>query len=270
MYSTCTTNIEENERQLEYACDEIGYLFSPLVAPEGVEVEESLIPRFAGCMRIATSQDAQGFFVAALIKPHTATAPNAGAFTQALPLAVDPEEKALLDSMRNPFLPGAPNRAKGRRSGKNTQAQRTFKNTSWLEAERIGGHSLDGAFASSTLLPQGDLALYNDVVHFLPKAAATLLPPTMSWKGFPLGKVGADGAVKVAASLRALMPSLAQAKAQGLPIMEMEDPALLQALLSGQSVTVEKGNSVLGLYYLGLPLCTLTVKGSRAILPNRQ
>ncbi|MCQ2444496.1 MAG: RsmB/NOP family class I SAM-dependent RNA methyltransferase [Mailhella sp.] len=74
VYSTCTTDVEENERQVLFARDELGLVPEPLgdvpgfdlQAPQGCEGVWCLNPK-AG--------DTQGFFVARLRKPGTPSGP---------------------------------------------------------------------------------------------------------------------------------------------------------------------------------------------------
>jgi 16S rRNA (cytosine1407-C5)-methyltransferase len=47
--------------------------------------------------------------------------------------------------------------------------------------------------------------------------------------------------------------------------INMDEPAPIQALLTGQSLTVDTTEKELGLYFRGLPLGRLRVKGKRAL-----
>lgn len=75
VYSTCTTNDEENEAQVRFACDELGLAPEPLPAPPGFEL---VAPRL-GCEGVwrlePKAGDTQGFFVARLRKPDDAPQP---------------------------------------------------------------------------------------------------------------------------------------------------------------------------------------------------
>lgn len=72
VYSTCTTNDEENEAQVRFARDELGLMPDPLPPVPGFELEA---PRL-GCEGVwrlePKAGDTQGFFVARLRKPQTA------------------------------------------------------------------------------------------------------------------------------------------------------------------------------------------------------
>jgi len=78
MYSTCTTNPEENEAQVRYALDELGLVLAPLDPPEGVALEEPVDPACQGCLRVAKGGNGggQGFFLALLVNPGTYPAPD--------------------------------------------------------------------------------------------------------------------------------------------------------------------------------------------------
>lgn len=69
LYSTCTTNVEENERQAEYARDELGLVLVPLEPPAGVEVSPPQIPGLDGVLRVGGEGQGQGFFLACLTRP---------------------------------------------------------------------------------------------------------------------------------------------------------------------------------------------------------
>lgn len=136
--------------------------------------------------------------------------------------------------------------------------------------------ALAGAYVDPDLLPPGDIAVFSGVAHFLPLAARAALPGGFAWKGFPLGRVDGRGGVRVAAHLRGLMPSIASLSSS-LPgpvsgeerreALNLEDIAPLRDLLDGRGLPVRGGIRELGLYYKDLPLCRLSVRGGRAVLP---
>lgn len=66
LYSTCTTNVRENEEQVRFAVDHLGLVPEPLAEFAGFSFDPSL----PGCL-LVNGQDslAQGFFLAALGKP---------------------------------------------------------------------------------------------------------------------------------------------------------------------------------------------------------
>jgi 16S rRNA (cytosine1407-C5)-methyltransferase len=106
------------------------------------------------------------------------------------------------------------------------------------------------------------------VAHFLPAAGLALLPAGFAWKGFPLGRAEGENFVRVNPHLRALMPPIHAAEARGEPVLDLSEGAPLRALLSGQSLAADGKGPEIGLYYRGLPLCRLTVKGRRALFQS--
>ena len=69
VYSTCTTNVEENEAQVRYARDELGLKPVPVDPPAGMTYMDSLLPDVDGVLRIdEEASEAQGFFVAAFVR----------------------------------------------------------------------------------------------------------------------------------------------------------------------------------------------------------
>lgn len=67
LYSTCTTNPEENESQAEFAMEELGLELEPLKAFPGFQFRDS---RLAGTLPVdGPASEAQGFYLALLRKP---------------------------------------------------------------------------------------------------------------------------------------------------------------------------------------------------------
>ena len=74
VYSTCTTNVEENEEQARWAVEELGFAIEPLEPFPGFAWEEPR-PCGAGTLRVDGSRSgAQGFYIARLRKPGEAFA----------------------------------------------------------------------------------------------------------------------------------------------------------------------------------------------------
>lgn len=70
VYSTCTTNMEENEAQARFAVDRLGLALEPLPAFPGFVFAPPLLPGCEGCLRVnGEASAAQGFFIACLRKP---------------------------------------------------------------------------------------------------------------------------------------------------------------------------------------------------------
>lgn len=269
VYSTCTTNVAENEEQLAFACDSLGFHFVPLEPPAGFAFEDPALPSWHGVLRVATGADGQGFFVAALEKPAAAPLPAIDS-SLALP-ANQPDDEGIQGHL--PPQEPRPHRGGQNRDGYHkaqTGAYRKKKEkTAHPPAERVllPQNALAAPFVRTEALPPGDLGVFSDTVHFLPAASRQLLPPGFNWKGFPLGRFQAGG-VRVHPGLHVLMPSLDEAMALGLTVLNLEEPEPLMALFSGQSLTVDTTTPEVGLYFRGLPLCRLTVKGRRALLPQ--
>ncbi len=70
VYSTCTTNVQENEKQIRYACDALGLELAPLTPPPGFFMENPQLTDCTGCLRVDQRRsNAQGHFAAKLRKP---------------------------------------------------------------------------------------------------------------------------------------------------------------------------------------------------------
>ncbi|MEF2144119.1 MAG: RsmB/NOP family class I SAM-dependent RNA methyltransferase [Desulfovibrionaceae bacterium] len=92
VYSTCTTNVEEDEAQVLWAARELGLELLPLEPVPGFVFESPALPDAEGVLRVAEASDGQGFFVAALSKPgRAACQPFTGGGIEALgkPLRLD-------------------------------------------------------------------------------------------------------------------------------------------------------------------------------------
>jgi 16S rRNA (cytosine1407-C5)-methyltransferase len=238
VYSTCTTNVEENEAQARFAREELGLLPLPLDAPPGFSLRDPQLPGCEGVWRVEGGRDGQGFFVCLLMK-----APSGPAGDGSRPAGAFPE---------GPFPGGLPRREKRDRPGMRAQGA------------PVGDVSA-GPYTDMRLLPPGDLAVFNSVLHFLPKGGRALPERGFAWKGFPLGRLGPRA--RLNPHLRGLMPAAESVRRQGLPCLDLEDPAPILALLAGRSLGVTAASPEIGLYFRGLPLCRLTVKGARAMLP---
>ncbi|WP_027723392.1 RsmB/NOP family class I SAM-dependent RNA methyltransferase [Maridesulfovibrio zosterae] len=69
VYSTCTTNIQENEEQTRYATEELGFELLHLPRPEGFTIADPLLPDMDGVLRVDGSGGGQGFYLCGLRKP---------------------------------------------------------------------------------------------------------------------------------------------------------------------------------------------------------
>lgn len=69
LYSTCTTNVRENEEQAAWAVEELGLVARPLDSAPGFAFEPALLG-LAGVLRVdQAASGAQGFFLACLERP---------------------------------------------------------------------------------------------------------------------------------------------------------------------------------------------------------
>jgi len=112
-------------------------------------------------------------------------------------------------------------------------------------------------------LPAGRLEQDRGRVFFRPDKASQELGRTLAWKGLSLGKT-AGGGLLPDAGLRLLLPD-----EPGKDGLQVEETSVLRSLLSGQSLTADSHSKRLGLYWRGLPLGWLTVKGRRALWSGR-
>ncbi len=79
VYSTCTTNVQENEDQVRFAVEELGFELMPLPFFAGFVWEDaaSYGPYGAGTLRVdGERSQAQGFYIAKFRKPFSATPPQ--------------------------------------------------------------------------------------------------------------------------------------------------------------------------------------------------
>ncbi|MBI9110726.1 RsmB/NOP family class I SAM-dependent RNA methyltransferase [Maridesulfovibrio ferrireducens] len=72
VYSTCTTNVQENEEQTRFAVEELGFELVKLPHPAGFTIAEPLLPNMDGVLRVDGSGGGQGFYVCGLRKPGNA------------------------------------------------------------------------------------------------------------------------------------------------------------------------------------------------------
>ncbi|CCO23502.1 RsmB/NOP family class I SAM-dependent RNA methyltransferase [Maridesulfovibrio hydrothermalis] len=69
VYSTCTTNVQENEEQTRFAVEELGFELFTLDRPEGFTIADPLLPDMDGVLRVDGSGGGQGFYLCGLRKP---------------------------------------------------------------------------------------------------------------------------------------------------------------------------------------------------------
>ena len=229
LYSTCTTNPAENEEQAAWAAQTLGLSILPLAPFPGFSFHQ------------ATRADAEG----------TLRVDGQGSEAQGFYLALltKPGQSDTPDGSGPPH--GDIPQDKAKRSRREQPAP---------AAQAIEPLPHDPGLAWDNL-PPGGLMELRDKLYFLPARAQGLLPPVC--RGWLLGSRKA-GRVRPWARARLLVPPLG-----AIAALDVDDPAQLTALLSGQSVTVSEKSGLLGLYFNGLPLGFLTVKNGRALWSDR-
>ena len=220
LYSTCTTNIEENEHQVAWALENLDLELEPLSEPEGFVFGEPLVGGMDGVLRVAEDSDGQGFFLARF-------------------------------------------RKKG--SGCATVGERVQKRE--LPGIRLDLASMTGGrgLTLSKLSP-GEVYGFNGKAFFLHERAMEMIPGSIRWQGFPLGKVSGKGAgLKFIPGplARVLLPD-DPARAE-VDVLDVDDVTVLEQLLTGRSVRFAKGAGAVGLYYRGQPVGWLSRKGERLL-----
>ncbi|KAB1441333.1 RsmB/NOP family class I SAM-dependent RNA methyltransferase [Pseudodesulfovibrio senegalensis] len=270
VYSTCTTNVQENEEQVRWAMDNLGLVPESLERPQGFTFETPLLPGMDGVLRVADDSLGQGFFLARLRRPGALphdVLTGAGAHDCARPGA-----KNALGS-----LPGAP-----------------------LDRERLPAMQGAGPMAVESL-PPGMLYESRGTLFFLHQGLLPCVEQGLRVRGFPLGRCktlesrggGRPGSKKMGGkkagkgrknggaggmndrarfqvdpTARALMPSVQEA---GPAAVQVDDAASLEALLQGRSLTAASADAKgpAPLYFDDMPLGWLTRKGKRLLWPEK-
>ena len=253
MFSTCTTNVRENEEQAAWALATRPLELDPLPDPKGFARVPLALPGLDGVLRVGgqdkgdDTADAggQGFFLARFRKrvdSNTTTAPTGETYP---PLG-------------------------GRELGAKDFAQ-----------ARDAG-------VDFSRLPPGEVREFGGKAYFLHQAALDLCARSglgsggQRWQGFLLGQVQ-GGRFVPAARTRALMPPV-----QDLPAsckLDVDEPAIILDLLAGRSLEAPGGPiakaaggkgraaqdtvGMVGLYFRGLALGWLTRKGRRLLWSDR-
>lgn len=97
LYSTCTTNQEENEAQVRWATRELDLSLDPLAPVPGFVFSDPLLPDMDGVLRVADDSEGQGFFLARFIKGGTSSGEEKGKGAQKTSL---PGKRIALDTLR--------------------------------------------------------------------------------------------------------------------------------------------------------------------------
>lgn len=265
LYSTCTTNRAENEEQAAWAESELGLEITPLEPFEGFRFHAPELPEARGTLRVdGEGSQAQGFYLALLVKPGS-TAHNLGSGSSAR--VESPPELGLNE--HGPAGRAAPRGygshhlapARGARGAKPRQPDGGRGPGSpgrQAQPDDPRASSPDLAWDN---LPPGWFEPFKDELCFIPSRGEGLLPPRR--KGQRLGSAR-GGVFRPWARARLLLPPVGTG-----PELDVDDPAPLSALLEGRSIEASAKASRLALYFRGLPLGFLTVKGGRALWSDR-
>ena len=214
VYSTCTTNVEENEDQIRFARDRFGLVSLPLAPFPGFAFAAPERPDCEGTLRVdEDASNAQGFYIACLEKP--GTAPDT-------PLAEDEPSTAPYRALPKAFL------------------------------QNFG--------LSPELLPPGDLACFDDTLHFLPAQALRHLPASLRWQGMALGK-GTTPSPRLRGLLDPHPSSIAR--------LDVDEVKQLESLAQGASLDTGLPGREAALFWRNLPLARLKLKSGRAMWSDR-
>ncbi|GFK95253.1 Ribosomal RNA small subunit methyltransferase F [Fundidesulfovibrio magnetotacticus] len=278
LYSTCTTNVAENEEQALWAVRELGLELAPLAPFAGFSFHEPLLAGAEGTLRVdSEGSEAQGFYLALLVKPGGAATPvgppgpdaegvggpvRDGASDHIPARCVEDEGR-----VQDPAARGATRREPRERtlracSGREKPLKRAPREREAgfeaLVLEDVAALAPDLAWDA---LPPGWLEPFKDELCFLPERGRGLLPPRR--KGQRLGSLS-GGVFRPWGRARVLAPLPGAG-----PCLDADDPEVLRALLEGRSVGVSPGAARMGLAFRGLPLGFLAVKGARALWSDR-
>lgn len=224
LFSTCTTNIEENEAQVAWVQDTLDLELEPLSPPPGFVFGDPLMSDMDGVLRVADDSEGQGFFLARFRKPDGECAPrDASAQKRTLP-----GRKVRLDTIE-------------------------------------GGQCVKNAS-----LPPGEMYDFGGNVYFLHEEALKRIPQSLRWQGGLVGKLSGKGdraKFRPDGMARSLLPPVDDPGT--VDVLDVDEPAPIEGLLSGRSLTFRQGKGSVGLYYRGLPLAWLSRKGKRLMVSSK-
>ncbi|MDD3313277.1 RsmB/NOP family class I SAM-dependent RNA methyltransferase [Pseudodesulfovibrio sp.] len=138
--------------------------------------------------------------------------------------------------------------------------------TASLPGQRIDPRRLAGCEGLAwDRLPPGEVHDFGGKAYFLHREALSRIPEGMRWQGYGLGRVAGKGdreTFRPDGQARVLIPE----PGRGADVLVVEDVAVLERLLSGQSLDFRPGEGPVGLTFRGLPLAWLSRKGRRLVL----
>lgn len=255
MFSTCTTNVRENEEQAAWALAGLPLELDPLPAPPGFAPVPLALPGLDGVLRVGGQE-------ASVKEPGGTDGPGGG-------------QGFFLARFR-------------KRAGSGVAA--TGQVYPPVAGQELGPRELAQAREAGAdfgQLPPGELRDFGGKAYFLHRAALELCQRSglgtdgQRWQGFLLGQVQ-GGRFAPAARTRALMPPASALPAAGK--LEVDEPERILDLLAGRSLdapgaaSVPKGGKgkggtaeagLVGLYFQGLALGWLTRKGRRLLWSDR-
>jgi len=258
MFSTCTTNVRENEEQAAWALETLPLAIDALPEPEGFAPVPLALTGLNGVLRVGCQDQRWGE------KP--------GGIGQGF------------------FL------ARFQKDGGPAQEVTGADECSQLGGQPMAGREIAQAKAAGLdfgALPPGEVREFGGKAYFLHQSALDLCEQSglgtegQRWQGFLLGQMQ-GGRFAAAARARVLMPQAAALPAQQR--LDVDDPAVILDLLAGRSLErpEESGGNggagkkrrgkeaggqdaagLVGLYFRGLPLGWLTRKGRRLLWSDR-
>lgn len=236
VYSTCTTNSEENERQVLFAEQQLGLKRDFLDPFPGFYWDER--EGSEGTLRVDGDRSkAQGFFVARMHKPAESVIDLSSSLASSFPRSDRKESR--------PFCrPGMGHQGRAR-SARSSAGQS-------VPSELLACETVDPA-----RIPPGNLAVFAETLRFLPLAAETLLPEGFVWQGAALGKFGRGG-FQPDCRLRVLVPE------EG-PRLVLDTVQELRDLLCGKTMAVQLPGPSASLWWRDLPLGRVGIRNGRVI-----
>lgn len=132
-----------------------------------------------------------------------------------------------------------------------------------LPGKKLGRESLEKTpGAAWDNLPPGEVYDFSGRAVFVPGKAREFLPPGLTWQGPVLGRVS-KGRINPDPRMRVLLPPFSPQTGLNASADELLN------LVAGQSLSRAGKSKWVGLYYRGLALGRLTVKGARLLWSGR-